>query len=83
MNIKREVERLKERARARREAQASVCTCQPIMLISGEPTEEQQQELDARRPCKLHSEAVRVYFLPPMPEWMKTGGQRPPREIKE
>jgi hypothetical protein len=72
-----------ERAREeRRHARENVCTCAQIIIIEGEPTTEQQRELEAREPCKLHSDVVSVIEVPPMPEWMRSGMSRPLREVE-
>ncbi|HVG33577.1 MAG TPA: hypothetical protein VM911_10870 [Pyrinomonadaceae bacterium] len=82
MNYQSKLTRLEERAHARREELENVCTCEPIIIIEGEPTEEQQRELEARAPCKLHSDVVSIIEVPPMPEWMKAGMSRPLREVE-
>lgn len=83
MSNRRRLARLERASEERRNARENVCTCRPVIFIEGEPTEEQQAELDALTPCKLHSDAVRVYEAPPMPDWMKNGTERPPRVIED
>ena len=60
MTIKSELARLKDKARALREARENVCTCERLIIIEGEPTPEQQQLLDVLRPCRVHSEVLAV-----------------------
>lgn len=60
MTIRSELARLKSKARALREQRVNVCTCTRLIIIQGEPTPEQQRDLDALEPCKLHANAVAV-----------------------
>ena len=60
MTLRSEVARLKAKALAAREEREKVCTCARLIIIEGVPTPEQQRDIDALIPCKVHPFVVRI-----------------------
>lgn len=86
MTLKARIKQLEEE-QAERDARSRVCSCQLVIVTIGEePTTEQRAQLERNAACRAHTaeeRSVTVYEAPPMPEWMKTGAERPPRVIED
>lgn len=87
MTLKTRIKQLEEEQEERDARNREQCICEIVIIEDGQPTPEQEAVIARNATCRAHARELEppatVVEVPPMPEWMKTGEQRPPRESED